>query len=72
MTIASHEFAEGTSINPRLFSIPQAIVYSGESRATLYKENKLGNIEFVKMGHSTRIEFDELNRYINAKQKRAA
>ena len=52
---------------PRLLSIPQAVAYSNESRATLYKEWKLGNIKFVKMGGSTRIEFDELNRYIDAK-----
>lgn len=52
---------------PRLFSIPQAVAYSNESRATLYAEQKKGNIKFVKMGASTRIEFDELNRYIDAK-----
>lgn len=52
---------------PRLFSIPQAVAYSNESRATLYKEWKAGNLKFVKMGGSTRIEFDELNRYIDAK-----
>ena len=58
--------------HPRLLSIPQAVAYSNESRATLYKENKAGNIKFVKMGASTRIEFDELNRYIDAKIAAAA
>ena len=52
---------------PRLLSIPQAVAYSNESRATLYKEWKNGNLKFVKMGGSTRIEFDELNRYIDEK-----
>ena len=59
-------------VTPRLLSITQAVAYSNESRATLYKEHKLGNIQFVKMGASTRIEFDELNRYINTKMKQAA
>lgn len=57
---------------PRLLSIPQAIAYSNESRATLYKEWKRGNVKFVKMGGSTRIEFEELNRYIDAKINQAA
>ncbi len=57
---------------PRLLEVPLASDYSGESRATLYKEWKLGNLKFVKMGGSTRIEFDELNRYIDAKIKTAA
>lgn len=61
-----------TRIWPRLLNIHQAVTYSGESRATLYKEWKKGNLEFVKMGGSTRIEVDELNRYIDAKIKRAA
>ena len=54
-------------IPPRLLTIPQSVSYSNESRATLYKEWKNGNLKFVKMGGSTRIEFDELNRYIDAK-----
>lgn len=61
-----------TDISPRLLNIHQAVAYSGESRATLYKEWKQGNLNFVKMGGSTRIEVDELNRYIDAKIKRAA
>ncbi len=52
---------------PRLLSIPQASAHSNESRSTLYAEMKKGNLKFVKMGGSTRIEFDELNRYIDAK-----
>ncbi len=64
--------AEVTNISPRLFNIPQASRYSGESRSTLYKEMKAGNLKFVKMGGSTRIEIDELNRYIDAKIKTAA
>jgi excisionase family DNA binding protein len=59
-------------IPPRLLKIPQAVDYSGESRATLYKEMKEGNLKFVKMGGSTRIEFSELNRYIDAKMSTAA
>ena len=61
-----------TDIMPRLMTIPQAVAFSSESRATLYKEWKAGNIKFVKMGGSTRIEFDELNRYIDTKKSVAA
>lgn len=60
------------STTPRLMTVPQAVAYSQESRATLYKEWKAGNLKFVKMGGSTRIEFDELNRYIDAKINQAA
>lgn len=59
-------------IRPRLYSIQQAVAYSGDSRATLYKEWKLGNLKFVKMGGSTRIEATELDRYIDAKISIAA
>jgi excisionase family DNA binding protein len=61
-----------TAITPRLFKISDAVAYSGDSRSTLYKEEKAGNLAFVKMGGSTRIEFDELNRYIDAKIRQAA
>jgi excisionase family DNA binding protein len=57
---------------PRLLNIRQSTTHSGESRSTLYKEWKQGNLKFVKMGASTRIEFDELNRYIDAKIKHSA
>ena len=57
---------------PRLLTIKQASAHSNESRSTLYAEMKKGNIKFVKMGASTRIEFDELNRYIDAKIAAAA
>lgn len=61
-----------TAITPRLFKINEAAAYSGDSRATLYKEWKDGNITFVKMGGSTRIERTELDRYIDAKISQAA
>lgn len=60
------------AVKRRLYDVPQSITYSGESRATLYREMKLGNLKFVKMGRSTRIEFDELNRYIDAKIARSS
>jgi predicted DNA-binding transcriptional regulator AlpA len=56
-------------ITPRLLNMSQAKIHSGESRSTLYKEWKLGNLKVVKMGGSTRIELNELNRYIDAKIK---
>ncbi|MFG6589981.1 helix-turn-helix transcriptional regulator [Sulfitobacter sp. 1A12157] len=61
-----------SDISPRLLSIPQAVAYTSESRAVLYREWKAGNLEFVKMGGSTRIRRSELDRYIDAKMKTAA
>ncbi|WP_159086871.1 helix-turn-helix transcriptional regulator [Loktanella sp. Alg231-35] len=59
-------------IEPRILSLPHAASYCGESRATLYREWKLGNLKFIKMGGSTRIERSELDRYIDAKMVIAA
>ena len=59
-------------ILPRLLSLPQAASYCGDSRATLYREWKAGNIKFMKMGGSPRIERSELDRYIDAKMQYAA
>ena len=59
-------------MNKRLYSIRQAVDYSAESRSQLYKEMKEGNLKFVLMGTSRRIEADELDRYINAKINRVA
>lgn len=56
----------------RLFSIREAVEYSAESRSRLYDEMKKGNLKFVKMGSSRRIEADELDRYIDAKISEAA
>jgi excisionase family DNA binding protein len=64
--------ATQSEILPRLLSLPQAASYSGDSRATLYREWKAGNIKFLKMGGSTRIEHSELDRYIDAKMQDAA
>lgn len=63
---------ETAQVQPRLMNIQQAANYSGDSRATLYKEWKSGNIQFMKMGGSTRIERSELDRYIDAKMSVAA
>ena len=54
-------------VQRRLYSVRQAEDYSGDSRSTLYAATKSGNLKFVKMGRSTRIEHEELNRYIDAK-----
>ena len=51
----------------RLYSVRQAEDYSGDSRSTLYAAMKAGTLKFVKMGRSTRIEHDDLDRYIDAK-----
>ncbi|KAB7610139.1 hypothetical protein F9L33_14690 [Amylibacter sp. SFDW26] len=54
---------------PRLFTIEGAVKYTGDSRAKLYQEAKSGNIQLIKMDGSTRIERQELDRYIDAKAK---
>ena len=60
-----------TTNNPRLLKINDAVNYCGMSRATLYAEWKKGNLKFVKMFGATRIEFSELNRWINDTQRPA-
>lgn len=57
---------------PRLLSVNDAATYCGMSRATLYSEWKKGNLKFVKMFGATRIEFSELNRWIDQTAKQAA
>ncbi len=52
---------------PRLFTIPGAVKYSGDSRSKLYQEAKAGRIQFVKMDGSTRIFREELDRYLETK-----
>lgn len=59
-------------MDKRLFTIAEAVAYSSESRSTLYEERARGNIRFVKMGGSTRVERSELDRYIDAKIRVAA
>ena len=63
---------DSKEITPRLVSISQAEVYTGMSRATLYRDQKAGDLKFVKMGSATRIEMVELDRYIDAKARPAA
>lgn len=51
----------------RLLRINEAAIYIAYSRAKLYTEIKAGNIKLIKMGHSSRIEITELDRYIDEK-----
>lgn len=51
----------------RLLRIGEAAIYSATSRATLYVEWKKGNLQFIKLGHATRVEIAELDRWINEK-----
>lgn len=57
---------------PRLFTVEGAVKYTGDSRSKLYQEAKNGNLQFVKMDGSTRVERIELDRYIDAKAKFAS
>lgn len=58
-------------VRPRLASIPNAAIYTATSRAKLYTEHKAGNISFIKLDGATRVEFEELDRWIDVKTQRA-
>jgi len=49
----------------RLLRVNDAVAYTAMSRATLYSEIKAGRLTPTKMGHSTRFEVSELDRWIN-------
>ena len=49
----------------RLLRVNDAVAYTAMSRATLYAEIKAGRLHPTKMGHATRFEVTELDRWIN-------
>lgn len=49
----------------RLLSISDATIYTAMSRATLYNEAKEGRLKITKLGHASRIEVSELDRWID-------
>lgn len=59
-------------VRPRATDVTGATSYTGMSRATLYAEMKAGNLKFVKIGGATRFEYDELDRWFEAKTSEAA
>lgn len=59
------------SITPRLLSIPDGAIYSATSRSTLYAAQAAGELKFVKVNNSTRVEVDELDRWIDQKTQAA-
>ena len=52
---------------PRLVDVGGAQKYAATSRSVLYQEMKDGNLKFIKLGSSRRIELDELDRWIDEK-----
>ncbi len=56
----------------RLFRVNEAADYAAVSRAKLYQEMKLGNLKFLKLGASTRIEALDLDRWIDETSKKSA
>lgn len=49
----------------RLLRVNDAVAYTAMSRATLYAEIKAGRLSPTKLGHATRFEVSELDRWIN-------
>ena len=49
----------------RLLRINDAAKYAAISRATIYNEAKEGRLKLLKLGHSTRIEVSEMDRWID-------
>jgi excisionase family DNA binding protein len=50
---------------PRATDVSGAVTYTGMSRSTLYEEMKSGRLKYVKIGNSTRLEYDELDRWFD-------
>lgn len=48
-----------------LFRINEAADYAAVSRATLYNEIKAKRLSLVKLGHASRIEVSEMDRWID-------
>ncbi len=66
------ELRQQHSVRPRATDVNGASRYTGMSRATLYAEMKAGNLNFVKLGGATRLEYGELDRWFDAKVKASA
>jgi len=45
--------------------IKDASIVAGRAKPTLYRDAAKGLIQFIKIGHSTRIRVGELRRYLN-------
>ena len=56
----------------RLLRIKEASIYAAISRGTLYKEFKAGRLKLTKLGHASRIEVSELDRWIDETASHAA
>ena len=56
----------------RFFKIPEAVVYSGNSRSVLYEAHKRGELAFTKFGAATRIEKSDLDAYLDQAGTRVA
>lgn len=53
------------SISPRAAKVDKGAAYVGVSRATLYREQKAGRIQFMKIDGCTLVEYSELDRWFN-------
>lgn len=56
----------------RLLRINEAAIYAAISRATIYSEIKQGRLKLIKLGHASRIEVTELDRWIDETAAAAA
>jgi hypothetical protein len=57
-------------IEPVALRIPDAVRFTGISRAQLYKFLKAGDIEYVKVGASTLVLTESLRRFVEVRRDR--
>lgn len=56
-------------VRPRATDVDGGAKYVGSSRSKMYEEMKAGRLKYVKIGSSRRLEYDELDRWFDAKVK---
>ena len=61
-----------TKDSRRLLRINEAAIYAAISRAHIYSEIKKGRLKLTKLGHASRLEVSELDRWIDATTANAA
>jgi excisionase family DNA binding protein len=62
----------GALMEPISVRIPGAVRLTGLSRSRIYELMRDGEIEYVKVGHSTLIPTEGLRRFIESKRKAEA
>lgn len=58
--------------NSALVSLSSSSIIAARSRASLYRDNKVGLLPFVKVGSSTRVRVGDLRKLIGAAREQVA